>query len=169
MSRQKCQDQAGHLCWLHPMHLMHQPQMTAAPHSLLATLPLLSEAISLENKEEKRTVLLPARLSFQDHGRKKLGHTNEREREGPSFLYGALRESQESHMCQAFFVCLRKRVYFPDVPVASPFFSKVTVEAGRQASRQAVEAGRQKYLTPVSYPFLTGQSQDAVQLRYIFS
>lgn len=102
-------------------------------HSLLATLRLLSEAVSLENKEDKRTVLLPARLSFQDYGRKKLGHMKGREGEGPSFLYSALPESQESHTCQAFFVCLRTRGCFPAIPVASPFFSKVTVEAGRQS------------------------------------
>lgn len=43
-------------------------------HSLLATLPFLSEASPLENKDDKRTVLLSARLSFQDHSRKKLDH-----------------------------------------------------------------------------------------------
>lgn len=42
-----------------------------SPHSLLEILPLLSEAAALENKEDNRTVQLLARLSFQDHGRKK--------------------------------------------------------------------------------------------------
>lgn len=99
-----------------------------SPHSLLEILPLLSEAAALENKEDNRTVQLLARP-----WQKNLGHMKERERDGPSFLYGTLPESQKCHIYQAFFVCLKMRVSFPDVPIAFPFFSKVTVEAGRQS------------------------------------
>lgn len=102
-------------------------------HSLLETLPLLSQAVSLENKEDKRTVLLPTRLSFQDHGRKKIGHMKEREKEGSSFLCGTLPKSQESHMCQDFF-CLSENsgLFFRCTCCIAPLFSKVTAEAGRQ-------------------------------------
>lgn len=100
-----------------------------SPHSLLAALPLLSGAVTLKNKEDKRTILLPARLSFQDMAEKNLGC---KEKEKDHHFSLVLSQSPRRATCWAS--CLRTRGCFPDVLIASPLSSKVTVGEGRQST-----------------------------------
>lgn len=128
-------------------------------HSLLETLPLLSQAVSLENKEDKRTVLLPARLSFQDHGRKKLGHMKEREKERSSFfVWCSPKVPGESHVPGLFLSVWEFRVVFQMYLLHSSIILQ-----GDSRGRQT------KCLTPVSFPFLTGPTQLQWNFSLVYS
>lgn len=66
MSREKCQDQAGLLFWMHFMHLMHQLQMIAA------LIHYLQLCLSCQREQRRQENSIAARqIFFSRHGRKK--------------------------------------------------------------------------------------------------
>lgn len=126
MSRKKCQNQARRLFWLHLMHLMHQPQVTAALIHCLQRCVSCQELLPWRTKTREECSCQPDLLLKTRQ--KKTQHIKRKEKEKDHHFSLVLSRSPRRATCQAF--CLRMWGCFQDVLTASPFPSKVTVGAG---------------------------------------
>lgn len=148
MSRQKCQDQAGHLFWLHPMHLMHQPQMTAALIYYLQLCLSCRKLFPWRTKKTREQYCCQPDFLFKTMAEKTRPHEGKRKGRTIVFVQRSPSVPGESHM--PGFFCLSEN---------AGLFSRCT--HCFSILLQGDSGGRQtKHLTPVSYPSLTGKSQD---------
>lgn len=148
MSRQKCQDQAGHLFWLHPMHLIHQPQMAAAFIHCLQLCVSCQKLFPWRTKKTREQYCCQPDFLFKTMAEKTRPHKGKRRGRTIIFVRCSPRIPGESQV--PGFFCLSEN---------TGLFSSYT--CCFSILLQGDSGGRQtKHLTPVSYPFLTGKSQD---------